>query len=72
MWLKRRTALKESDKDNVAVTLKEPTDNGRVRVWQMLFNQRSNKVVDGCMYDVDALGEEFQALHRDKDMVIWE
>lgn len=71
-WFRARNSLKQSDKDNIALTLKQAKASGRVGVVQCVFNQRTEEVLDGQQYDAEELDEELQAAHKGKDVVIYE
>lgn len=71
-WFRSRTALKQSDKDNIAYTLKQAKENGRIGVVQCIFNERTKEVIDGQQYDAEELDEDLRAVHKDKDVVIYE
>jgi hypothetical protein len=71
-WFRGKKKLKESDKANIAFTIKNAQERGNVNVVQGIFNTDSGEVLDGQKYQAKQISEELGAAHKDKDLVIYE
>jgi len=70
-WFQNRSALKEADRDHIAVTLKDQLASGEYRVVQGIFNTRTETVVDGQVLQSNELDEQTEAAHRDSNLVVY-
>jgi hypothetical protein len=71
-WFRGKRKLKESDKANIAFTIKNALETDNVNVVQGIFNTDSGEVLDGEKYKAKKLGEELEQAHQDKDLVIYQ
>jgi hypothetical protein len=71
-WFQSRNNLKVSDKDTIAFTIKEKLASGEFNVVQGIFNQRTEKILDGRKMRTKALDSQFDRAHKDQDLVIYE
>jgi hypothetical protein len=71
-WFRGKRRLKESDKANIAFTIKNAQETGNFNVVQGIFNTDSGEVLDGQKYEAKQLSEELDEAHKGKDLVIYE
>lgn len=71
-WFTSRNAIKEADKDNLAVTIKTKLDNGNYKVVQGIFNTRSEKFVDGQVIHAQKIDQRLDDLHGDEELVVYD
>jgi len=71
-WFKGRQSLKQSDKDNIAFTIKDEMAKGKVPVVQGIFNTRTEKVEDAVKYESKELDEKVAEKHRNSKLVLYE
>jgi hypothetical protein len=71
-WFRGKRKLKESDKANIAFTIKNAQETGNYNVVQGIFNTDSGEVLDGQKYQAKQISEELEDAHRGKDLVIYE
>ncbi len=69
-WFKERKKLKESDKDNIAFTLKQELDSGNYVVCQGIFNTKTEELLDGQKLQ-GKVDEELEAQHQGRPLVIY-
>lgn len=71
-WLRDRSALKSSDKSNIAFSLQEKLKAGNYRTVYGIFSKRKNEVLEGQVIDSDSIDNELAMQHRSKDLVCYE
>jgi hypothetical protein len=71
-WFQNRTALKQADRDNIAVTLKEQLASGEYRVVQGIFNTRTEAVVDGQVLKSNKIDQQTEEVHRNNNLVVYQ
>jgi len=71
-WLRSRQQLKESDKANVAFTLKERIETGDYVVIEGIFNKRTNEILDAEKVQAKNLDEKLAKVHQNSDLAIYE
>ncbi len=71
-WFQSRNNLKVADRDTIAFTIKEKLASGEFTVVQGIFNQRTEKILDGRKMRTKALDSQFDRAHKDQDLVIYE
>ena len=69
-WFKGHEELLESDKDNIAVAIKQAMDDGNVTYVQGIFNKRTNKLGEAAKYEAEELDQETLNKHKGKDLII--
>lgn len=70
-WFRDRNAIKVADKDNIAFTIKQNIENGKHKVIQGIFNERTGAVVDGQVFVATELDAKLQELHNGTELVIY-
>jgi hypothetical protein len=71
-WFRGRSALKESDRDAVAITVKQRLEDGNYNLVQGIFNKREDRLMDARVVKTRALDEKLENLHRYDDLVMYE
>ena len=71
-WFRDRSLLKQSDKKNLAFTLKEKTAQGDYVVYQGIYSQSTDTVIDGQKIISQQVDAEFENLHSNQPLVIYE
>ena len=71
-WFRTRNDIKEADKDNIAFTIREKIETGDYKVVQGIFNKRTNDLVEGHAMKTKKLDSEFEQIHADNELVIYE
>jgi hypothetical protein len=71
-WFRDKKKLKETDKANIAFTIKNAQETGNFNVVQGIFNTESGEVLDGQKYETEELDDELKQRHKDKALVIYE
>ncbi|EDL59250.1 hypothetical protein [Gimesia maris] len=71
-WFKSRASLVNSDADNIAFTIREKLNNGDYSLYQGIFNQRTNTLLDGQKMVGDQMDSELANLHRTQEMVVYQ
>ena len=71
-WFKSRAALVNSDQDNIAFTVKERLSNGDFALYQGIFNQRTEQLLEGRKMVGEKLDGQLGQLHRDQAMVVYQ
>jgi hypothetical protein len=71
-WFRGKRTLKESDKGNIAFTIKNAQETGNFEVVQGIFNTDSEEVLDGQKYKAKELEDKLEQVHKGKDLVIYE
>jgi hypothetical protein len=69
-WFHGREKLVQSDKDNIAVVIKQHMDDGKYNTVQGIFNKRTNELLDGAKYKTEELDEKTIENFGDKEMII--
>jgi len=69
-WFQNRKELLESDKDNIAVGIKQAMADGKVTYVQGIFNKRTEKLVDVEKYEAEELDETTAEYHKRDDLII--
>ena len=69
-WFRNKGALKQSDKDNIAVIVKTQLATGHVREIHGIFNTRTEEVLDGQQYEAKELDQELQDVFGEEDVVV--
>jgi hypothetical protein len=70
-WFKGRQSLKQEDKNNIAFTLKQEMEKGKIPVVQGIFNTETEEVLDGVKYVAKELDETLENHHRGQPLVIY-
>jgi hypothetical protein len=71
-WFRTRNDIKEADKDNIAFTIKDLTENGDFKIVQGIFNKRTETVVDGQVIQAKDVDADLVATHGNKKLVVYE
>lgn len=71
-WFRSRNGIKEADKDNIAITIKQRLDNGEFRVVQGIFNKRTDALAEARVMQARQLDPAFENVHRDTELVVYE
>jgi len=71
-WFKNRRQLKQSDKDNIAITIKTLLENGKYKTVQGIFNKATNVLADGEAYVSDSIDEHLAEVHSNDELVLYE
>ena len=71
-WFRNKSAIVQSDRDNIAFTIKENMENGRYAVYQGVFNRRTETLIDGHKLESDRIDEQVQSMHARQPMVVYE
>jgi len=69
-WFRSRQKIKESDKNNIAFTLKEHMSNGEYAVCQGIFNTSSEELLEGVRMQ-GKIDKDLEAIHAGRPMVIY-
>jgi hypothetical protein len=70
-WFKNRAGLVQSDRNNLAFTIRERLADGNYAVYQGIFNSGTEQLLDGQKLVGERLDSELTNLHRDKPLVIY-
>jgi hypothetical protein len=70
-WFRNRAALIQSDRSNLAFTIRERLADGNYAVYQGIFNKESEQLIDGQKLVSERLDSELSNLHRDKPLVLY-
>lgn len=71
-WFRNKREIVQSDRDNVAFTIKENMDNGRYVVYQGVFNRSTEQLVDGQKLEADQIDDELRTMHDQQPMVVYQ
>ena len=71
-WFQSRAALVNSDRDNIAFTIRERLNSGEYALYQGIFNKRTEQLVEGQKLVGERLDSELSQMHRDKTMVVYQ
>jgi hypothetical protein len=71
-WFRGKRKLKEADKKNIAFTIKNAMKNGKIEVVQGIFNQDSEELIEGQKFEAKELDKQLEAVHKDKELVLYE
>ena len=71
-WFRNRQAMVQSDRNNIAFTIRERLNSGSYNVYQGVFNTSSQQLLDGQKIEVEKLDDELEQLHRNEDMVVFQ
>jgi hypothetical protein len=71
-WFRSRNGLKQSDRDNVAFTLKENLSNGQYKVVRGIFNTRTSTILDAKAEQTRQLDAKLRAVHGTENLVVYE
>ena len=69
-WFHRHENLKNSDRENIAVTIQDRLNNGRYRTVQGIFNKRTS-AFQGRKVESNEVSAEQRDLHHENDLVIY-
>ena len=69
-WCSNKGALKQSDKDKIAVMVKTQLATGHVREIHGICNTRTEEVLDGQQYEAKELDQELQDVFGEDDVVV--
>lgn len=72
LWFQAHNDTMKADKDNVAATVVKRVEDGSYRVIQVVFNKRTQLVVEGRVIEAEVLDESFEAVHEGNDLVLYE
>ena len=70
-WLQGRTALKQSDLNNVGFSLQEKLDSGEFKTVYGIFNTSTNKVMDAEAVRSQSVDDRLSREHRDAPLLIY-
>jgi len=70
-WFQNRSALKETDRDNIGFTLQNKLASGKYKTVQGVFNTRENRVIDGRKMVSNQVDSSIEQLHKDEPLVIY-
>jgi len=71
-WFRGRQRLKQSDKDNIALTLQQKLASGRYKTIQGIFNKRTNELLDSEVTEAEEIDEQVAEAHRGEELVVYE
>jgi hypothetical protein len=71
-WFNKREELRESDKDNIAVGIKQALDDGKVTYVQGIFNKRTNELKEGTKYEAEELDDQLKEYHSRDELVVFQ
>lgn len=71
-WFRNRASLVQSDRNNIAFTIREKLASGDFNVYQGIFNTESQQLIDGQKMSAGQLDSELASMHRHKDMVVYQ
>lgn len=69
-WFQARTALKESDIDNIGFSLHDRMVNGNYKTVHGIFNTRTGRVLDARNVASQRIDCELAQVHRDNSLVV--
>jgi len=70
-WFREREALVKEDADNLAFTIKQSLENGKVKFVQGIFNKKTNEIKDAEQFEAEKLDKKLEDAHRGQDLVIY-
>jgi hypothetical protein len=70
-WFQQRKTLKESDKNNIAFTLKQELGNGNYAVCQGIFKTDTEELLEGQKWE-GKIDEKLANLHQNKPLVVYQ
>jgi hypothetical protein len=71
-WFQSRAALVNTDRDNIAFTIREKLSNGDYALYQGIFNKRTETLIDGQKLVGGELDSQLAQMHRDQAMVVYQ
>lgn len=71
-WFRNRAQLVNSDKDNIAFTIRESLSSGKFAVYQGVFNTRTEQLLEGVKNECETLDSKLASLHAEEPMVIYQ
>ncbi|MFI2632324.1 hypothetical protein ACH5A2_18295 [Streptomyces collinus] len=71
-WFQSRNDLKESDKENVGVTVKTWMKEGNYKIVQGIFNKRTETLVDGRVMRTKEVDHKLDQVHGPNEIVVYE
>jgi hypothetical protein len=70
-WFRAKKTLKQSDKNNIAFTLKQELENGNYNVCQGIFNTETEELLEGVKWEGKQIDEELANKHQGKPLVVY-
>ncbi|GHV85527.1 hypothetical protein AGMMS50230_11350 [Spirochaetia bacterium] len=70
-WFRSRQNLKQSDKDNIAFTLKEKWESGQYGTVQGIFNTRTGELLDAEKTHAKSVDEKVAEIHSKEELVLY-
>jgi hypothetical protein len=61
-----------TDRDNIAFTIREKLSNGDYALYQGIFNKRTETLIDGQKLVGGELDSQLAQMHRDQAMVVYQ
>lgn len=71
-WFRTKQSLVQSDRDNIAFTIKENMNSGQYVVYQGVFNRRTEQLIDGQKLESGRIDDELRTMHEQQPMVIYQ
>lgn len=71
-WFKSKRSLVQSDRDNIAFTIKENMENGKYAVYQGVFNRRTEDLLAGQKLESGQVDNQLQSMHAEQPMVVYQ
>jgi hypothetical protein len=70
-WFRKRSAIKEEDKANIAFTIKETLDSGNYKLVQGIFNTSTEEIVDYQVIETEELDNDLDEIHSDNELALY-
>lgn len=71
-WFKSKRSLVQSDRDNIAFTIKENMENGKYAVYQGVFNRRTEDLLAGQKLESGQIDDQLRSMHAEQPMVVYQ
>jgi hypothetical protein len=71
-WFRKKEPVKNSDPDNLALTLQEKLNNGKFSTVMGIFNARTGELVDGEVISSEQIDPQLAEVHRNNELVVYE
>ena len=71
-WFRARRKLTQEDKDIISFTIKEQMEQGNYVVYQGIYNEETEELLDGQKIIAGELESEFEELHEEQPLVVYQ
>ena len=71
-WFRSRQSILETDKDNIAFTIREKLRTGKVKIVQGIWNTSEEQLKDARVVEGESLDQKLDDLHDDDNLVQYE